>query len=117
VDVSSSEMKEGYYRPFNRLFEEFSDRTRIQTVAGEEFQVISLENADLVIGRKADEMVDARQTARPSQSRIHGEGRLAVGGDGIMVELGPSWSEENMRLEPQSRLPASGGEGSVETAS
>lgn len=103
VDLRGSELKEGYYRPFERLFTTLRDRTTTEMIGDQEFRIVPVETADLEVGRAVAHSRHVGLEYQRFWQGIHREGRVAVGGDGILVRLGRSWSEENMRLEPQSR--------------
>ncbi|MGH9635673.1 MAG: hypothetical protein ACRD72_12650 [Candidatus Angelobacter sp.] len=94
---------ENYYRPFKARLEEPLEVAQ-ERVRGESFRVAHLPDVDMWIGlgEKARHPNSTIEQAIPPYS----EGREFVGSDGILIRLGPAWSNENMKLQPQERVRA-----------
>jgi hypothetical protein len=103
LDISSVDLRTAYYRPFIQMLEQRAEAAAVVVVDQREFQTIALPDADLMIGVDIETLTPARFTREPTRRVV--EGRTTIGSDGILVKLGPSWSEENMQLEPQARVP------------
>jgi hypothetical protein len=85
-----------YYRPFQTWLDQ-ADGVRVITVDGLRYRVGSFPGFDLFIGYPEEGM---NRLAREATLGEHGE---FVGSDGVLVRLGPIWSAEKMRLQPQER--------------
>lgn len=64
------------------------------------FLTLELPVVDLTLGLRED-LVSDNEMVKSVQS-IEKED-LYVGWDGVFVKLGPAWSQENMRMQPEDR--------------
>jgi hypothetical protein len=90
-----------YYRPFRVWLRE---RRAVDptTIDGHLYRVASLPEFDMAVGL-SEEWTDAPPILSDAAKSRPLSSNEFVGKDGIFVSLGPSWSRENMRLEPQER--------------
>jgi hypothetical protein len=101
IDVSDADVTDAYYRPFETLLRERTHDPLPIIVDDVPYESVTLPDADLRIGLRPD----VRKTREErGAERIHrSSDRFTEGKDGIAVELGPSWSTQNMLVEPQER--------------
>ena len=96
-----------YYRPFVDLVSQ--NRAESIEIDGQKVRVVGVPGADLRIGLseeirdmvtdKLEQQLLSRETVRSfDESR-----RILLGSDGILVELGKTWSPEMMSLQRNSR--------------
>ncbi len=112
LSITADEFMFDYYAPFRAMLEPSPD-----DLQGEPAQLVTFKNQriealrfgplDLVVG-----LVESHIGRHTTEANYLRPARLArensfLGGDGIFVELGSSWSDAMMTLEPQlrSRLP------------
>jgi hypothetical protein len=97
------EFRRTYYRPVNELLETFPSRQ--ERIADVEVRAVYAESADLFVVISADlferAIVAPDRIGRAALQDVNQNADL--GGDGIYVRLGESWSDELMRLQPQER--------------
>ncbi len=107
-DIDTKRLFLAYYEPFKHLFGEQNPR---ELRLGENtYLVIDIPEMDLVLGLLAEIMatedpVSIKGTIEKSQSRHERElaGNLTLGSDGVLVQLGKTWSAPNMSREPFDR--------------
>ena len=97
-----------YYKPFASLLSE--QRGQFREVKGYSFSTFYIEPADLTIGvlseiLRADNMVRVPTILLKSKIDTIREPspHSYIGSDGIFIELGKTWTEENMRKLPNDR--------------
>jgi hypothetical protein len=99
--VSGEQLRSAYYAPFLALFERYP--SQIVRRRGRQLRTVRSEAADLIVG-VVEEVVGGvnvtQEHATPNAEEIE---RGFLGIDGVFVELGPSWNDELMHLEPQLR--------------
>ena len=107
LDLSKTQFMRDYYRPFTDLVDH--NRAESIEISGQRFRVVELPGVDLRVGL-SEEMRDTvpdgtgkyllpQKTPRP----IEESRRIHLGSDGIVIELGETWSPEMMSLEPWDR--------------
>jgi hypothetical protein len=97
LNISAEELVVTYDRSLRRLVESRGEARRVQ-IEGVDFTEAPVEEADIVLGLPEGDA--APQVARrPRQISP----TTYIGGDGLLVRLGNSWSEDRMRLEPHLR--------------
>ena len=105
LPLTRAQLLEAYYRPFHTWLEMAPD-VRVAERGGRVYRMASVAAVDLTIGLAIDTFPGkdtSQEVLRPAQ----GEGAIYYAGhDGVLVEVGPMWSDENMTKEPQERLPA-----------
>lgn len=91
---------DSYYRPFQTRLHE-ATMVGDEKLRGEVFRIAHLPELDMWVGLSQRNRVPGtfKKTKPISQPR----GREFLGPDGIFVRLGNSWSDENMKLQPQER--------------
>lgn len=107
LDVSGAQLMRDYYRPFTRLVDQ--NRAESIEIDGQKVRVVGVPGADLRIGLseqirdmvmdQAEQHLVPRETVRS----LDASRNLLLGSDGILVELGKTWSPEMMSLEPWDR--------------
>ncbi len=102
LPLTRSKLLAGYYRPFRAWLEGEPQAHAIER-GDTTYVVAQVDSVDLTVGLAMDFRADKLpqsdiEARRPS----HGLSYYA-GSDGILVEVGPLWSLENMRREPQER--------------
>jgi hypothetical protein len=97
IKITRSEFEHAYDEPIRNVIELRGANASLSH-ANRRFRGARIEEADLWIA-----VLDETQ-AQPVKSE---EGSIApneyLGGDGVLVRLGPTWSETNMRLQPHLR--------------
>ena len=109
LDISETQFTRDYYRPFIHLMDQ--TRTEAITLQGHKIRVVGLPGADLRIGLN-EEIREHMLADKKERHLLHRETAnwldesrgILLGGDGILVELGKTWSSEMMSLEPWDRL-------------
>jgi hypothetical protein len=106
LPVTTEEFMFDYYAPFRAMLESHDtpqgERAQVVTLKNQRIEALRFEPLDLIVGlvesqtgRHTD--VNHLRPARPASENSF------LGADGIFIELGSSWSEEMMALEPQLR--------------
>lgn len=107
LDISETQFMKDYYRPFTDLVDQ--NRAESITVRGEEVRIVGIPGADLRIGLNEEMgrmLIDNEERPGLPQQTIHSHeesGEILLGSDGILVELGRTWSPQMMSLEPWDR--------------
>ena len=107
LDVSEAQFIRDYYRPFTHLVEQ--NRAEPIEIDGHKVRVVGVPGADMRIGLSED--IRTMVTDKTEQHLLPREAvrsfdvsrNLLLGSDGILVELGKTWSPEMMSLEPWDR--------------
>jgi hypothetical protein len=93
-----------YYRPFQQLIRE--SRARKKSIQKEPYWIVPISDLDVWVGlpnRLIEPIMPLTQQLfghiRPRRQRRN----IFIGADELLVRLGPSWSSDNMILEPQER--------------
>jgi len=98
LDISSNDFNNAYYDPIRAIVE---SRGRIAelAVARRRFRGAQIKEMDCWIALRGqnDSLAEGSDPGPQFSSQY-------LGKDGVLVRLGPSWSEENMRLQPHLRL-------------
>lgn len=97
IHISKSEFDERYYGSIRQLITS-RDRIRETTLEGIVYTEARIDEADISIGIPED--LEDHPTRRP---RRQVSPFIYIGGDEVLVRLGESWSEANMRLQPHLR--------------
>lgn len=102
IPLTKERLLEGYYRPFREWLLEAPD-TRIEEIGNHRYRIGYMPEVDVSVGVTEDLLVrdDLQAQARPHE-RLSTEHQYG-GPDGLLVRVGPLWSEANMRREPQER--------------
>jgi hypothetical protein len=110
IDLSIVGLQINYYQPFLDLFDNQQENTRTGFLGQEPFRFLEIEDADITVGMSVsviEELESLQHTNRvlriPDFTNVSLHPNTKIGLDGIFVELGNSWSEENMRLQPHLR--------------
>jgi hypothetical protein len=109
LDIDPALFFEQYYLPFFAAFNSQLFPIQVQTINQQPFRTIVFNQVDLKIGLH-ERLFEGYTYA----SRLFAELSLStrgletdeshyIGGDGIFVELGSSWQDNNMRKQPASR--------------
>jgi hypothetical protein len=98
LPLTKREFVSTYYRPFAALLGENRSAVHVE-LDGRGYRGVPFPEFDLFIGL-ADEQVDIRPTVKDTPRGVNNG---FVGSDGVFVNLGPIWSAEKMRLQPQMR--------------
>jgi hypothetical protein len=102
LPLSQDRLVHDYYRPFRAWLsaEAFPDTSE---VGGHSYRTARVEAVDLTVGLAVDlEAADGPGIQQATRPRFVSETAYA-GQDGVLVELGPSWTPNNMAREPQER--------------
>jgi hypothetical protein len=107
LSITTEEFMFDYYAPFRAMLEPGPDElqgepAQIVTFENQRIEALRFEPLDLIVG-----LVESR-TGRHAEANYLRPARPAsensyLGEDGIFVELGSSWSDPMMELEPQLR--------------
>ncbi len=103
-----------YLRTYYQPFLDATRGGRRRRFFGRDVRVVLFPGLDLAIGletsvsaalRKADSVLVSRmeRLASETQARERSDELRTIGADGVAVELGPSWREEVLALEPWDR--------------
>lgn len=90
-----------YYEPLTSVLNAFEAHDEV--IDGQEVRAVTLENTDLTVGLslqmalRGDDVLHRRPLSAAANSAF-------LGADGVYIRLGSSWSDEMMRLQPQSRV-------------
>lgn len=115
LDIQFYDFMHNYYQSFLMLLDYYSNHVENIEIYEHKFDVINIIEADLKIGldtklRRLFKDSTSDQFERIwevvhslSEHYMSSDEQLMVGGDGIMVSLGHSWNEEEMKLEPEKR--------------
>ena len=103
IPLDHEKLLRGYYRPFQVWLLEAPGATD-EVIGNVPYRIAALSDLDIRVGM-ATRLVqtDDFSAVRPIREVGVSEENRYLGTDGLMVEVGPSWAEENMRLEPQER--------------
>lgn len=102
IPLSRPKLLEGYYRPFREWFRE-APETRHRTLAGRRYRIADFRDVGLSVGLDEEIMADDPPVASADVREHFADERLAVGRDGLLVEVGDLWTPANMRTDPQER--------------
>jgi hypothetical protein len=105
LPLTRTQLLEAYYRPFRSWLETAPD---VRTVErdGVPYRVASVTAVDLTVGL-AISTSPGKLPPEEMHHALHSEGATHYAGrDGVLVEVGPMWSADNMSKEPQERIPA-----------
>jgi hypothetical protein len=97
IKISQPAFEHAYDDPIRNLIELRGANAPL-SYSNRRFRGARIEEADLWIA--VPEVDQAAPAKSPDGSVTHDE---FLGGDGVLVRLGPSWSEANMRLQPHQR--------------
>jgi hypothetical protein len=104
LTLTRSRLIEAYYRPFRVLLSRATETRTVQR-ARTSYRVTTVAAVDVTVGLNVD-LMDEKVPVQETLDRPHSESEGHYAGrDGILVELGPMWSADNMGREPQSRTP------------
>jgi hypothetical protein len=104
LDLSEADLTDAYYRPIERMLDERADLVEIVQIGNRSFETVRVPDADLRVGLQLEVRRGVARRRLEARRRItRPEARATEGADGVLVQLGESWSTENMRLEPQER--------------
>lgn len=105
LNISADEYLSGYYAPIDALLASRPARVVASSTELGEFRVYTarFDELDIAIGR-----IDTRQQGLTPVIEPALEPRRYAGPDGVWVELGPTWSEDQMRRPPRYRVASSG---------
>jgi hypothetical protein len=102
LPLTRQRLFEGYYRPFRTWLSNNPQADMIE-IAGVVYRAAPVGNVDVTVGLSTN-MMDDNFAASPSVGQQHAENeKRYAGSDGVLVELGPRWSTQNMTREPQER--------------
>ncbi len=107
LDISGTQFMRDYYRPFSDLVDQ--NRAELLAINGRKVRVVEVPGADLRIGLSEEirDMVteEPRKELPPEETirRVDESRQILLGSDGILVELGKTWSPEMMSLQPWNR--------------
>lgn len=108
LDISETQFMRDYYRPFFDLVDQ--RRAELVVINGQRVRVVEVPGADLRIGLSEEirDMVreEPRRNELPVRETVRTvdeSGGILHGSDGILVELGKTWSPDMMLLEPWDR--------------
>ena len=102
LSLTRQRLFEGYYRPFRTWLSNNPQADMIE-IAGVVYRAAPVGNVDVTVGLSTN-MMDDNFAASPSVGQQHAENeKRYAGSDGVLVELGPRWSTQNMTREPQQR--------------
>lgn len=105
LPLTRAQLFEAYYRPFYTWLEIAPD-VRVAERGGRVYRMASVAAVDLTVGLAIDTF-PGKDTSEEVLRPVQGEGAIYYAGhDGVLVEVGPMWSDENMTKEPQERVPA-----------
>jgi hypothetical protein len=105
LPLTGARLLEAYYRPF-RTWLEREPQARIVERGGIPYRVAPVAAIDVTVGLAMDTLLGnvSRDQSNEAPDRFRSEGIAHyVGRDGVLVEVGPMWSTENMNREPQER--------------
>ena len=100
-----------YYAPFVELLKRHGADVAVEATGGRRFVITALSDADMVVGLDGA-IIDATSYSDSLKTLADGDQRPSasadphqkIGRDGVLVRLGPRWSDERMTLQPQERI-------------
>jgi hypothetical protein len=101
LPLTRDKLLEAYYRPFRTWLAE-DPRAHDREIEGTTYRVAPVDAADVTVGVDRDVIAAELPQPKRRQPLAESEAHYA-GSDGVIVIVGPLWSDENMRLEPQER--------------
>lgn len=99
--ISKELFRSKYYEPFNSVLNAFEAHDEV--IDGQEVRAVTFEDSDLTVGLSLH-MLDRGNDLPLRRARSDPSRSAFLGVDGVFIRLGSSWSDEMMRLEPQSRV-------------
>jgi hypothetical protein len=98
LNISRDKFEHDYYDPMRSIVVSRGSEVRLE-IAGNKFRGARIAEADFVVALAADQVGAqiAESAADLSSSYEY------LGKDGILIQLGSSWSQANMRLQPHLR--------------
>jgi hypothetical protein len=103
VPLDHEKLLRGYYRPVQVWLLETPDAAD-EVIGDVPYRIAALSDLDIRVGMATRlAQTDDFSDVRPIREVGVSDQNRYLGTDGLMVELGRSWAEENMRLEPQER--------------
>jgi hypothetical protein len=102
--VSIDEFKSAYYAPLESVIQERVRAGGEIRTGGREYAMAAVPELDLRIGLQRDDAAGQRTVTAVRQPTDTNALRF-VGEDGVVVQLGESWSADLMRLQPWQRPP------------
>jgi hypothetical protein len=100
LPLTKSMLLMSYYRPVRAYLREAAS-TRTALINKLPYRIASLPDFELSVG--LSEEIEPSLVDIPRTKMLPRERNEFIGNDGVLVQLGPIWSVENMRLEPQER--------------
>ena len=111
IDIPEEKFLLDYYEPFTALLHAPQANLRRETFNNIDFVVVSLDGADIRIGLATSILAMIEQgnfkrlyelfPPQPDSTDIHN--RRKLGKDGILIELGRNWDQQQMAKEPTDR--------------
>ena len=107
LDISETQFMRDYYRPFTDLVDQ--NRGESMEIDAQKVWVVRVPGSDLRIGlseeirKTVTERTELQLLPRATVSSFDASRNLLLGSDGILVELGKTWSPKVMSLEPWDR--------------
>lgn len=98
LDITRNDFEHAYYDPIRAIVESRGSITQL-AVARRTFRGAQIKELDcwIALAEQDVSLTDQSEPNSPFSSEY-------IGNDGVLVRLGSSWSEANMRLQPHLRL-------------
>lgn len=107
IPLTKERLLEGYYRPFREWLRE-APNIRTEEISNRRYRIGYMPEVDVSVGVNEDllaqdslapDHIEGQASPRERSSTDH----QYEGPDGLLVRVGPLWSETNMRQQPQER--------------
>jgi len=97
INITADKFEHDYYSPIQQIVSARRTETQIK-IGGLNITEARIEEADIAIALM-DQNISLSRKLQPNLASSH----QYLGNDGVLIRLGPSWSQANMRLQPQQR--------------
>lgn len=108
LEISKMNLINDYYNPIYSIFKTEDRIIEREMFERDGYRIIEIEEADLKIGMR-DELIQSIEKNKEELLEFRQEqfsnkdNKLFIGNDGILIELGQSWDEIQMKSEPYQR--------------